>query len=152
MPVSDRPPPGWYAYRMAFMESALREVHDVARATTLTHRFLRGRLIGAFVFTLVVDLLASAAIFFAERHAPGTEITSFGDALFFTTTQLTTVSSQLPNPLSVPGRVIDVVLELYGITVVAALAGSFGAFFHHRSMEMRRQRGDPIVEPDSGTA
>ena len=135
----------WYAWRMAFMGTALRELYDIARATTPTHFFLRSRIAAAFVFTLAVDLAASVAIYFAERHAPGTAITSFGDALFFTTTQLLTVSSQLPNPISPLGRVIDVLLEMYGITVVAALAGSFGAFFHRRGTEMHEamERGAP---------
>lgn len=139
---------------MAFMGTALREVYDIARANTQTHFFLRSRITAAFVFTLAVDLAGSVAMYLAERHAPGTKITSFGDALFFTTTQLVTVSSQLPNPLTPLGRVIDVLLEMYGITVVAAMAGSFGAFFHRRGEELhpRPRRGDPIVEPDSGTA
>lgn len=139
---------------MAFMPFAFHELRDVARARTLTHRLLRSRLVAAFGFSLGVDLLGTVAIYLAERHAPGTKITSIGDALFFTTTQLLTVSSQLPNPISPLGRVVDVGLEMYGITVVAALAGSFGAFFHRRGREMEAeaQARGPIVEPDSGTA
>lgn len=131
---------------MAFMGTALREVYDIARANTQTHSFLRGRIATAFVFTLVVDLLGSVAMYVAERHAPGTKITSFGDAVFFTTTQLVTVSSQLPNPITPLGRVIDVLLEMYGITVVAAMAGSFGAFFHRRGEEMHdaHERGTQL--------
>jgi len=124
---------------MAFMRTAVRELYDIARATTPTHFFLRSRIAAAFVFTLAVDVVGTAAIYFAERHAPGTKISSVGDAAFFTTTQLLTVSSQLPNPLTPLGRVIDVFLELYGITVVAAIAGSFGAFFHRRGTEMREE-------------
>lgn len=135
---------GWYAYRMAFMGTALREVYDIARADTQTHRFLRSRITAALVFTLAVDLAGSVAMYFAERHAPGTKITSFGDALFFTTAQLLTVSSQLPNPLTPLGRVIDVLLELYGITVVAAMAGSFGAFFHRRGEELHPRAGTQL--------
>jgi hypothetical protein len=45
------------------------------------------------------------------------------------------VSSQLPNPISTGGRIVDVFLQLFAITVVATLAGSFGAFFNRRSLE-----------------
>jgi hypothetical protein len=38
--------------------------------------------------------------------------------------------------------VIDILLELYAITIVTAMAGSFGAFFHRRSLER-----DPYVPP-----
>src|ERR1700759_100157 len=34
------------------------------------------------------------------------------------------------------GKVLELVFDLWAITVVASLAGSFGAFFHARSKEM----------------
>jgi hypothetical protein len=37
--------------------------------------------------------------------------------------------------VSVGGRVVDIALQFYAITVVASLAGSFAAFFHRRGME-----------------
>src|SRR5919201_5566710 len=69
-------------------------------------------------------------------------IRTLGDALFWTSTQLTTVSSQLPNPVSPGARVLDVALQAYAVGAVAILAGSFGAFFHGRSME----RGEALSE------
>ena len=114
---------------------AVREIRDVLRATTATHRHLRSRLIFVLGATVVLDAVASVLIFLFERHAPGTEITNLGDALFSTSTQLLTVSSQLPNPISTPARVLDVFLQAYAISVVAVLAGLFGAFFHRRSEE-----------------
>ena len=51
------------------------------------------------------------------------------------------MSSQLPNPISTPARVLDVFLQAWAISVVAMLAGSFGAFFHRRGLER-----DPIRE------
>lgn len=65
-----------------------------------------------------------------------TEIKTLGSALFWTSTQLLTVSSQLKNPISAGGRVLDVLMEAYAITVIAALAGSIGTFLHKRSLEI----------------
>jgi len=107
----------------------------VARASTPTHEHLRSRLAFLFVATVVLDAIASVLVFIFERHANGTEITTLGDSLFWTSTQLLTVSSQLPNPISTPARVLDVFLQAYAISAVAILAGSFGAFFHRRGME-----------------
>jgi hypothetical protein len=107
----------------------------VARGTTPTHEHLRSRLAFLFVATVILDATASLLIFAFERHAAGTEITTFGDSVFWTSTQLLTVSSQLPNPISTPARVLDVLLQAYAISAVAILAGSFGAFFHRRSIE-----------------
>jgi hypothetical protein len=111
------------------------ELIGIARAATPTHEHLRARLVFILIATLAVDVVASMLILAFERHAPRTEITSLGDAVFWTSTQLLTVSSQLPNPISTPARVLDVGLQAYAISVVAALAGSFGAFFHRRGME-----------------
>ena len=64
------------------------------------HRRLLARLAIVVQATIVVDLLGTVAIYFTERHTHGTEVKTFGDALFFTTVQLLTVSSQLRNPLT----------------------------------------------------
>jgi hypothetical protein len=119
-----------------------REVVRVVRAATPTHAHLRSRLAFVFVATVALDLVASVFVLEFERDASGTQITSFGDSLFWTSTQLLTVSSQLPNPISTPARVLDVLLQAYAISVVAILAGSFGAFFHRRGMER-----DPLEPP-----
>jgi hypothetical protein len=121
-------------------------VLKVARASTPTHRHLRSRISFLLVATAILDAVASVLIFAFERHAPGTEITNLGDSVFWTSTQLLTVSSQLPNPISTPARILDVFLQAYAISVVAILAGSFGAFFHRRGMER-----DPVSRP-AGTA
>ena len=93
------------------------------------HRRLLARLTIVIQTTIAVDLVGSVAIYFLERHARGTEVKTFGDALFFTTVQLLTVSSQIKNPLTAWGRVVDVLLEIWAIFVVTAVAGSFAAFF-----------------------
>jgi len=119
-------------------------VRHVARAATPTHQHLRYRLLFLFVATVALDAVASVLILGFERHSAGTQITNLGDSLFWTSTQLLTVSSQLPNPISTPARVLDVVLQAYAISAVAILAGSFSAFFHRRGMER-----DPPEPPES---
>jgi hypothetical protein len=113
----------------------VEEIRKIARGATPTHAHLRSRLVVVVVATVALDAVASILILGFERHAPGTEITNIGDAVFWTSTQLLTVSSQLPNPISAPARVLDVFLQAYAISVVAVLAGSWGAFFHRRGME-----------------
>jgi hypothetical protein len=112
-----------------------REIKDVLRATTPTHLHLRSRLTFVVAATVLFDLVATVLILLFERNAHGTAITNIGDSLFWTTSQLLTVSSSMPNPISAPGRALDIVLEAYAISVVAVLAGSFSAFFHRRGME-----------------
>ena len=93
------------------------------------HRRLFARLALVVAATVVLDAVGTVAVYFLERHAQGTEIRSVGDAVFFTTVQLLTVSSQIKNPLTAWGRVVDVVLEIWAVVVVAGSAGAIAAFF-----------------------
>ena len=93
------------------------------------HRRLLARLTIALGLTLLVDLAGAILVWITERHARGTEIHGFGDAVFFSTVQLLTISSQLKNPLTAAGRVVDVGLQVWAIIVVASIGGSFAAFF-----------------------
>ena len=93
------------------------------------HRRLVARLLVALGVTLVLDLVGAVLVWLTERHAHGTDIHGFGDALFFSTVQLLTISSQLKNPLTAAGRIVDVGLEVWAIVVVASIGGSFAAFF-----------------------
>ena len=92
------------------------------------HRRLVSRLLLILTATLVVDLLGTLAIYLTERHAHQTDVKSFGDALFFTTAQILTVSSSMRNPLTPLGRLFDVLLEMWAVLVVAGSAGAFAAF------------------------
>jgi hypothetical protein len=93
------------------------------------HRRLVARLLVALGVTVVVDLAGAVLVWLTERHADGTDIHTYGDAIFFSTVQLLTISSQLRNPLTAAGRVVDVGLEVWAIVVVASIGGSFAAFF-----------------------
>lgn len=113
-----------------------REVRDVFGAATTTHRRLRNVLVTVAVATVGIDLLCAVLGYFLERHTHETEIKTLGSAVFWTTTQLLTVSSQVKNPISAGGRVLDVFMEIYAITVIATLAGGIGSFLQKRGVEM----------------
>jgi len=93
------------------------------------HRRLIARLAIALILTLAIDLLGALLTYMFERNVTGGDIHGFGDALFFSTVQLLTISSQIKNPLTTGGRLVDVGLQLWALFVVAAAAGSFAAFF-----------------------
>jgi hypothetical protein len=93
------------------------------------HRRLLARVLIASGLSVVVDLSGAAFMDSFESGLKGSEIHGFGDALFFTTVQILTVSSSLKNPVTSSGQVVDVVLELWAIFVVTAVAGSFASFF-----------------------
>jgi hypothetical protein len=112
-----------------------RELGDVLRAATPTHRRFREHLTTIMIVTVAIDALCTIAAFVLERNASQTEIKTLGDAAFWVTSQLLTVSSSLKNPISPGARLLDVFMEVYAITVVAALAGAFGSFLQQRGLE-----------------
>jgi hypothetical protein len=93
------------------------------------HRRLTSRLFFVLLLTLVVDAIGTVLVYSFERNVGRTDIHTFFDAFFFTTVQLLTVSSQIKNPLTVMGRVIDIFLEVWAVVVVAGSAGAIASFF-----------------------
>jgi hypothetical protein len=107
---------------------------DVARG-----RF-RSRIAKLTLASLVLDLAAAGAVLASEHGAPHA-FTTYLDALFWTTTQLLTVSSQLPNPERALTKVLDVILEAWAIIVVASLAATFSDLLHHRTRHRAMKEG-----------
>ncbi len=123
-------------YASRVLRETGREVRAVLRAETPTHSRLRDRLAAVALVTVGVDLICAVLAFLFEHHQQQTQIKSFGSAMFWTTTQMLTVSSSLQNPISAPARVLDVLMEIYAITVIGSLAGSLGAFLLKRGEEL----------------
>jgi hypothetical protein len=100
------------------------------------HRLLVARFTFLVALTSLVALVGTVAIYFLERHAPGTEIKTVFGAFYFTTVQLLTVSSSLKNPLTTGGRVLNILFEIWG----RALRGRRDRRVRHVLPE-RRPRG-----------
>lgn len=107
----------------------IREELDRLFSNEDRHRRLLARLALVLIATAVIDAVGTLAMYFLERHQHGTELKTLGQALFFTTVQLLTVSSSIRNPLTPVGRAVDVGLELWAVIVVAGSAGAIATFF-----------------------
>ncbi len=108
----------------------------VLRGNSRTHRLLRSRLLMLLGATLLLDAFGTALMFLFEQGAGrNPDIQNVGDALFWVSAQLTTVSSQMSTPVTTPGRVVDLVLEVWSISVVATLAASLATFLRARHEE-----------------
>lgn len=64
-----------------------------------------------------------------EDDARRSQIHTLWDAFFFSTVQLLTVSSQMTNPVTTPGRIVDIALEVVALFLVTGIAGAFASFF-----------------------
>jgi voltage-gated potassium channel len=76
--------------------------------------------------------LGAVAVLDAEQNAPGANITSFGDALWWACTTVTTVGYGDRYPVTTEGRMIAVVLMVVGIGVVGAVTASVAAWMVSR--------------------
>ena len=77
------------------------------------------------VATVVVIAIGTVFVFLFERHASGTAITNVGDSLFWTTAQVLTVSSSMPNPETTGGRIVDVFLMAYAVVMIGVVVAVF---------------------------
>jgi hypothetical protein len=125
--VDDRPQPG--------VRHAAEELRLTLQGASRTHRILRSRLAFLFLATVLLDAVATVLMYLFEHADSRSGFDDLGGALFWVSAQLTTVSSQMPNPVTTPGRVLDIVLEAWAISVVAMLAASLAAFFRARHVE-----------------
>ena len=133
-----------------------RTMMAVVRGSTPNHLHLRERLVFLWGSTVVLDLVFSVLAHLFKTGRPGSGLHDYGDALFWTTTQLLTVSSQLPNPVTASGKVLDVVMQLVAVTIITSQAGALGSFLYRHSMERNplpvhhAPPASPAAEPEAG--
>ena len=101
-------------------------------------QLLAARITALALLTVIIVLLVSWAFYFLERHAPGTEIKDYGDALFWTSSQMSTVSSSLANPITGGGRALAVFTDFVSVGVVSILFGTITA--HLRINTQQREQ------------
>lgn len=85
--------------------------------------------------------LGSITVLDAEQDAKGANITTFGDALWWACTTVTTVGYGDRFPVTVQGRVVAVGLMLVGIAVVGAVTATIAAWLVSQ-VEQERERAD----------
>ncbi|GII95617.1 potassium channel family protein [Sinosporangium siamense] len=114
----------------------LRVVGMLSRAG-IAHR---GRRLGvraqtawyAMLTTTLLGFSASLSALIFERNAPGSTITTFGDALWWTASTMTTTGYGDTYPVTWQGRLVGSVLMLSGIGLFGVVTASFTAWFVSR--------------------
>jgi uncharacterized membrane protein len=109
-----------------------RDLRHILSAETRRHRVLRDRLGQLLLATTIVWALFTVAIYFIEHDAPGSSIHNGWEAAYWTASQMSTIGSGFANPVRPAAYALDMLLKIYAVIIVGALAGSLGAFFLHR--------------------
>lgn len=128
------------------------------RGSSATLTLLRRRRLGQLaLISLMVVLIGAALGFILEQGAPGGQIETFGDALYWSSTIVTTVGSEL-YPVTVGGRVLAFLLMIYAVGVFSYFIASIATVFvgldaEQGAQEKERQqprRRDDGVRLDEG--
>lgn len=103
----------------------------------------------AYVITGVLVLIVVAAGFAldAERHVPGANITTAGDALWWAATTVSTVGYGDRYPVTAEGRTVAVLLMVGGVALLGVITASVAAWFVSRfsELEAAEQRVDAVT-------
>jgi voltage-gated potassium channel len=84
---------------------------------------------------LLLIYVASLAVFDKERYQPGATINSFGKAIWWSITTVTTVGYGDVYPVTNTGRVIAVFLMIGGISLVGVVTASLASWIIQRVSE-----------------
>lgn len=110
--------------RLARLAAFLGEVGKEA-----TRLLVRHRLHYALVATLIAVVIGARLALLVEEGSPDASITTFGDALWWAISTVTTVGYGDVFPTTPAGRGLSVFLMLTGIGVVSVLTANIAAFF-----------------------
>ena len=97
---------------------------------------LRGKVILYVAFTsMLLVVMASLAMLDAEQNAPGANITTFSEALWWSTGTITTVGYGDFYPITGFGRSIAVVLMVCGLGLLGTVTATLASWFVERVEE-----------------
>lgn len=108
--------------------NAARSLTVLNRAVRAVGRYLSENRFGYLtVLAVVVTLTSAAAVYYLERGHADANITSFGEAIWWAATILTTVNSPL-EPVTYEARVLALMLRIFGLAVIGYITASLAVF------------------------
>jgi voltage-gated potassium channel len=126
----------------------LRLVALLGALGRVTSAAFRGRVILYVVAsTALIVAIGSLAVLDAEQDAPGALITTYGDALWWAMTTVTTVGYGDLYPITIAGRVLAVFLMLTGLALVGAVTATLASWFVERVQLAREAEKATRSEP-----
>ncbi|WP_233265378.1 potassium channel family protein [Leifsonia sp. AG29] len=120
------------------------------RGNTPSHLRRRVIIIAALAVLMFIYVISLAELQ-AERDAPGANIKSFGDALWWAAVTMATVGYGDYYPVTVTGRLLAVVLMIGGIAVVGTSSATIVSYLAERTQTLRiARRNDEEGEDPPG--
>lgn len=136
--------PAFRLLRFARVVRAMRAARGVrlVRVVSSANRGMRtlGRVMGrrglsyVLALTLLVNLLGAAGILAFERESSNGALPGYGSALWWTAMTLTTMGADY-FPLTPEGRVLGLLLAIFGFAIFGYVTASIASFFVARDAE-----------------
>ena len=121
----------------------LRLISLLAILQRAAGRALRGKVVvyaaGAAIMLVFVAALAMLDV---ERHAPGSHIHTFGDALWWGVVTITSVGYGDLEPITLEGRLIAVAVMIGGIALLGTVTATLASFFIDRLADTAKVESD----------
>jgi voltage-gated potassium channel len=126
---------------------ALRVITVISVLNRQLRDDVRGR-VAVYVAATVtlVGFVAALAVLEAERDVEGASITTFGDALWWTITTISTVGYGDRYPVTVEGRVVAGALMVAGIALLGVVTASIASWFVENLRRVESEVADEIEE------
>lgn len=122
---------------------ALRVITVISVLNRQLRDDVRGQVVVYVVGTVgLVGFVSSLAVLDAERNAPDASITSFGEAVWWTLTTISTVGYGDRYPVTLEGRVVAGTLMVAGIALLGVVTASIASWF----VENLRRAGEAVAQ------
>ena len=109
---------------------ALRVITVISVLNRQLRNDVRGQVVAYVVGTVaLVGFVASLAVLQAERDVPDASITTFGEAVWWTITTISTVGYGDRYPVTFEGRVVAAALMVAGIALLGVVTASIASWF-----------------------
>ncbi|MDN4614494.1 ion channel [Leifsonia sp. F6_8S_P_1B] len=108
------------------------------RGNTAAHLRRRVVIIAASFVVMFIYVIALAE-FQVERYAQGSNIRSFGDAVWWACVTMATVGYGDYYPVTVPGRILAVILMMGGVAIVGTASATIVSYLNERTVHLRKR-------------
>lgn len=100
------------------------------------------------ILTIVVTLVGAGLTYQFDRGHPNTDLTSYGEAVWWGATLITTINSGL-DPVSAWGRVVGMIMRIYAMGVFGYLTASIATYFIRQVSQPSPTTGQQGTDPAS---
>ncbi|MGI8642974.1 MAG: ion transporter [Thermomicrobiales bacterium] len=140
---------GLRGLRAARSLSLVRLIGGINRGMRVLRRVTRGERFAYFgALSVAVVLLSAAGAYYFERGAADANIHTFGDALWWSSTVVTTVNAE-KYAVTVEGRIIGILVRLFALSVFGLLTASIASYFVGKDAE---ERAAPVAEANAAAS